>query len=593
MACIFARLFLLSVMLWCAAPGWTAQPNAPDGTIVLGDHNPSFQINTNTLTWLTAADQADIQSVAAAPERFQTTPALTRHSLNETSRLWVRLRLQRDNANKDDWTLNIPLPTVDSVTLYQRDGQGNWASQNSGDHLPQKQWSKRGLYPEFSLFLPAGTTQDVYLKVHNFKHLSLPIRISTMQYRDTQRSLESTMLGLVMGALTTLMFLSLLRYFEHHDHSDGFAALYGLMVTLGVAQLNGVLNAHAWSDLPAVGDFANSVFPVVVVGCALLFVRHLYQLSTRYYRYHRLLATTGWATMASALCYGFLDRGVADVVCSLFLFFATFIGMVATLLSWRGGSPIGPWLVAAYAPQFLGVIRLIAESAGLIPTFWEARYLTSLSVAVSVPILVYALGRVTQDRKKLEERANQLPTQDALTGLLNREQFQAQLSSAFERVIGSQEPVALVLVKLANYDAIVKSFGEAIGEQCLLRGVVKLQRILRDVDPAGRTSTASFALLLEGVASRERLTERMVKLVGSGLIPVPGLVPEVTLDFQAACVLLQENPLPPDTALAELEALLATFTRRTRRPIRFLEPPRTAPMGLYSSELPSSGGAQL
>jgi diguanylate cyclase (GGDEF)-like protein len=212
------------------------------------------------------------------------------------------------------------------------------------------------------------------------------------------------------------------------------------------------------------------------------------------------------------------------------------------------------------------------------------RYMTSLSVAIAVPILVYSLGRVTHDRKQLRLRADQLATQDALTGLLSRPQFQIQLNAAYHRVMNQREPVALVLVTIRNHQHILDALGAAVGEQCVLRGVVKLQRILRDIDPAGRTGVAQFGLLLEGVSSRQKVSERMVKLIGSGLIPLAGLKPEVTLHFQAACVLLHENPLAPDVVLQALEGLLEKMGTRTRRPIRFLEPQDTQAAELDSDQ---------
>jgi hypothetical protein len=102
------------------------------------------------------------------------------------------------------------------------------------------------------------------------------------------------------------------------------------------------------------------------------------------------------------------------------------------------------------------------------------------------------------------------------------------------------------------------------------------------VDPAGRVDTAQFALLMEGVATRQALTERMVKLIASGLIPLQGLVPEVTLRFQAACVLLHENPVPAERVLRDLQGLLEEMSSHTRRPVRFLEAVPTVASALQS-----------
>jgi len=125
------------------------------------------------------------------------------------------------------------------------------------------------------------------------------------------------------------------------------------------------------------------------------------------------------------------------------------------------------------------------------------------------------------------------------------------------------------MVEIVNYSYLKESYGDAIAEQCLLRAAVKLHRVLRDVDPAGRVDTAHFGLVLDGVASRQALTERMVRLVASGLIPLPGVRPEVTLQFHISCALLTEIVPDKRTILHELADLLHRMSPRTRRPIRF------------------------
>jgi GGDEF domain-containing protein len=342
-----------------------------------------------------------------------------------------------------------------------------------------------------------------------------------------------------------------------------------------------------WPNMPEFGNYAYSALPVVAVGGALLFVRELYSLSTQYHRFDRFLDTVGWGTIASVLTFAFFDRPVADKVCALILVFATTMGLGATLLSWRGKSPIWGWLLLAYLPQYLALLRLMAEAIGLAPTMWEMRYLMSFSVAMAVPVLIYALSQATHDRKELAIRARHLPTQDALTGLLTPEAFHGQLADAHRRAIEGREPIALVLVHIINHEHIRRALGDPVAEQSLLRAVVKLHRILRDVDPAGRVGTSHFGLLLDGVANRQVLTERMVQLIASGLVPLPGLTPPVTLQFHVACVLLHENPIEPTTAIENLTTLLAGMSPQTRRPIRFLEPEPTQAAALHSEVQPA------
>jgi two-component system, sensor histidine kinase LadS len=111
-----------------------------------------------------------------------------------------------------------------------------------------------------------------------------------------------------------------------------------------------------------------------------------------------------------------------------------------------------------------------------------------------------------------------------------------------------------------------------MAEQCLLRAVIKLHRVVRDSDPAGRIGPGRFGLVLEGVRNRNELQERMVRLVTAGLTPARGAALDIPLQFHVACVLLSERVMTAPLILRDLDRLLGGMSPRTRRPIRFLEP---------------------
>lgn len=580
MPSLLARLLLV---LWCLCAGfaWAVAPSQ-DSPIVLDDQTPSLQIYSPIQTWIDEGSHATIGIVAGGTIDFQTVPALDLQPLNKFDTLWIKLQVVRANNSQTSWTLNLPTPFLDYAALYQVDDTGRWTVQRAGDTMAHTEWYQQGLYPDFDLRLSGGTPQDIYLQVRNFKHVGIPMRLVTSQQRETQRHLELLGLGLMLGALLSMAALSVLRYLEHSNAIDGWASLFGLLIAATLAQITGVLNAFLWGSLPELGNLASGMMPVVAVGCALLFIRNVFTLFVHYRRFDRFMATVGWGTLVSLLVYAVTDRFVADRVCGLIMLFATLLGLFATFLSWRDGSQVARWLMMVLVPQFLGLIYMVGEAVGMVPAMWEMRYLTSLGVAITVPVLLYALSQVTHDRKELVVRANHLPTQDALTGLLTAEVFQTHLQTAVQRAIDHREPLALVVVQVVNHNQIREAFSDTTGEQCLLRAVVKIQRILRDVDPAGRVDTAQFALLMEGVATRQALTERMVKLIASGLIPLQGLVPEVTLRFQAACVLLHENPVPAERVLRDLQGLLEEMSSHTRRPVRFLEAVPTVASALQS-----------
>ncbi len=569
MPSLLGRL-LLTIFCLCSSLSWASDPFAED-VIVLNDNVPEVQVRNDVKSWIDEGSHASIALVAGGTVNFKSDRTADHYQLNKFDTLWIKLSVKRPPGNTAQWTLNVPLPFVDFVTLYQADGTGQWSVQRAGDSVNQSEWPRQGLYPDFELTLADSTSKDLYLQIRNFKQTGIPIRLATVPLREKQRQLELLGLGLMLGALLSLAILSMLRYVEHRKAIDGLAALFGLLIATTIGQINGVMNAFVWAPLPDIGNYASGVVPVMTVGCALLFVRNIFSLHVHYRWFDRFLSSVGWGTIASVLAYAVVDRFIAEWICSIFMIFALLVGIVATFQSRRDGSVVGRWLMFALLPVFSTILYMVGEAAGIVPTLWQMRYLTSLAVAIAIPVLLYALSQLTHDRKELVVRANHLPTQDALTGLLTPEVFQTHLETAVQRAIDHREPLALVMVRVTNHEHIRQAYSDTTAEQCLLRAVVKIQRILRDVDPAGRVGTAEFALLMEGVSTRQALTERMVKLIGSGLIPLPGLVPEVTLHFHAACVVLHENPVPPERVLDDLRDLMAGMSPHTRRPIRFLE----------------------
>ena len=545
---------------------------------VLADYAPGFEVVTPVSVWLEPERLASINEVATSPDKFSTAAPDLQHDLNDDNTLWIKLRLRLPVGATQAWTLNIPMPFTNMVTLYQSDGAGHWNTQSAGDSLPQAMWSKHSLYPEFDLKTAPGTDQDIYLQVRNFKKLNIPLRFSPTLQRDGQRLGEFAALGVILGSLLSICLLSLIRYVEHRNRADLLASAYGLSITITIASLNGVTGALLWADSMFWSTYSQTALPPITMGLALLFLRDLHAVSTRHRRYDQVLISAGWISIASTLSLLILDQATAHLVITTVTFFAAVIGLIGSQLSWRFRSTIGRLLFVSYVLQFLAVTRLIAESWGLVPIWWEFRYVTSLAIALSVPLLLYALSRATHDRKELAVRAHHLPNQDALTGLLTRQAFMVQYDAAYARVVDDGEPVAVVLISVINHNHIREAYGDTTAEQCLLRSVIKLQRVLRDVDPASRIDTHRFALLLEGVTDKDALNQRMVQLIASGLIPIPGLLPEVTLQFQVACVLLHHYPIAPDRVIDELGALLQEMSPRTRRPIRFLEAPPTHPV---------------
>jgi diguanylate cyclase (GGDEF)-like protein len=264
---------------------------------------------------------------------------------------------------------------------------------------------------------------------------------------------------------------------------------------------------------------------------------------------------------------------------------STLISMWIALDAWRRSDPVGAWVLASYVPLTIAVLLAVARMAGWLPVTFATQYSVVVAMAIEVPLLLVALSIRSRDRHGAQIRELALSTQDALTGLLAAHLFNDRLRQVVTRHRHHPENAAVAFIDLVNYPAIKAQFGTAAAEQSLLRSVIKLRRLLRDVDTVSRVGEARFGLILEGAASRTVVTDRAARLIAAGLMPLKGLKPEVTLQFHIAAVMLQERTGEAHALVDALDGLLASMSPRTRRPIRFLEVESTQPASMDDSAL--------
>jgi two-component system, sensor histidine kinase LadS len=526
---------------------------------------------------LTQIEKMGLQQFTAVP-----TEQLLPLSAGKTA--WLRLRMVRAPGSGAVWTLHIPLPYLDYAAVYLRDARGKWVAQVAGDTLAVDRWTRPALYPDFELQVNEQEVTEVLLQIQNFKPVLLPLRFAQEGARARQREIESLGLGALLGMMGMLVGVCAIHFSQSRSRDDGLYTAYTLLLMLVVSGSTGLTSLWLWPTSPVWANFAHMALPVMCLGATTLFVRHVTSLDVAYPRLAQTLYAVGLVSLPLALLTAVIDRSLVDRANSVFLATASTLIVLATALTWRRGYAVSRWLFLAYLPQGLAVLALVAQMWGWLPSWWQARYALVLAVAMTVPLLQQAFYARARERRDVQDRADALPTQDALTGMLTPALFQHQVDLAITRAKHDGEPSAIVLVDVINAKYLREHYGDAAAEQCLLRAAVKLHRVLRDVDPAGRLDSARFGLVLDGVKDREALAERMVRLIASGLIPLPGLQPEVMLQFHVACVLLQEIIPNQKTVLEELGNVMQGISPRSRRPIRFLEAPDTIPVEFDSAQ---------
>lgn len=583
-----AILGLLLGLLGALAPA-QAQPQRP-GPVLLAETGGSLRVDGASAVWLDERGIATIDEVAQSPGRFVPAQADAVYHFPPGSALWMRVRLQRGNDDRQRWIMAFPNPVLDYVSVWQQEPNGSWRGQSAGDTVATERWPEAGRYPYFRLDLPRGQARDIFIQVRSVTPTSVPVRLSTDAAHDQQLQLEYLGLGMACGALLLLITACLAQSWVYRDNVYGWYAAYAGITTLGVLAYTGVAAHLLWTSSGFWADASQGSLASLAAGAAMMFVRSLTGISARHRVLDLLARVGGPAGLALALAYPLLPRLPGLAVMAAYVAFAAATNIVVAWLSWRRGDKVGLWVLAAYFPLTLAVVMALVRLFGWLPVSFGTQYAIVVAMALEVPLLLVALAIRSRERHGAQIREEALSSQDALTGLLASHLFHDRLRQVVSRFKRDKEDSAIVFIDLVNYARIKAFYGSAVAEQSLLRSVIKLRRLVRDIDTVSRIGEARFGLILEGVSSRAAVTDRAARLIAAGLMPLKGLKPDVTLQFHVAAVLLNERMLEADELTEALAGLLASMSSRTRRPIRYLEPEITQPSPLDDSSTESGFG---
>lgn len=484
--------------------------------------------------------------------------------------LWMRLRI---SGAASQWLdLDIPVPLLDEAQLFQRQADGSWTSEAAGDRRAVSSWSRPGRYPSFWVAPEAAPVRTVYLRVQHSDPIGFETRITTSSDAAQRRLREYLAIGVVLGCLALFTCSCITHAWTSRQVDHVLYAGYALLMTLTIAAVTGVAGHLLWDSSPQWNDAAQGALPILLAGIHVLFLQHLCATYTRDPRLARAAQLLAAGILLAGAVYPLLSRATGSVVVTCALVSAALVGLaLAARTRLLHGDAVGTAVLVAYVPLAAVVAVAMLRLNGLLAASWLSLDASALAAACAVPLLLVALNIRSRDWHRVERRTNAFTQQDALTGLLSESQFLLQLDRAVAGALMRGERAAVVLVEVANLQAIGRRYGASTAEQALLRAVVKLHRVVRESDPAGRVGTARFAVILEGLAAQHELQERMVRLVTSGLIPSRTTAAIVPLQFHVACMMLGPTVFASSIAMRKLSQVLEAMSARIRRPVRFVD----------------------
>jgi diguanylate cyclase (GGDEF)-like protein/PAS domain S-box-containing protein len=137
--------------------------------------------------------------------------------------------------------------------------------------------------------------------------------------------------------------------------------------------------------------------------------------------------------------------------------------------------------------------------------------------------VLHAVARDVTAQRREAERLVRLAESDPLTGAANRSRLEQAVVEAMARAEQSGEPFAVLFADLNHFKALNDRLGHAAGDQALQEVARRMRDHVRASDVVARVGGDEFAVVLEGVKTRETAEDVAAKLVRAIVQPMHGL----------------------------------------------------------------------
>jgi diguanylate cyclase (GGDEF)-like protein len=568
-----------AILLWYASTtgAVNAAPDAPAAParppVLQPGPEPTVNLNRNSAYWADLRGQHTVDQVEAEADTLPW--HLRRRDAQgpaHVGALWIYFDAWTPPGQR--WYLEVAASFHDKVELFYRDEAGAWIAQHAGTSTAVADWPVPGRLPTFRLADDGRRPVRYWLRVEDDRaDFVAPLTLMREDALRTEREVEQFAFGAYFGLAALVALAALTNGLAFRDKAFLAFALY--IVLLGAGQLGraGVGAQHLWPNWQILNDTLLSLWPGAATAAALWFVKVV----TNPARLSRALDLGVWALIAALLGATAVHVTISNWNSMTLVLSLTGVALVALvgMLLWgwlegRRGRDRHIGLVAlGFAPVLVLALAPLARGFGLLPTNVITRFGLFFGVALSLPIVYYALNLRLMARRETELRTKALSRTDALTGLPHRGTFIERLDSSLAHARGQKQHCALLGVRISNLDAIAEEFGKEAAQKSLVVAASHLRRTIVGFDMAARVGERDFAVLLEAPILPPAVTSRAQQLVASGLRQIEALPAALTLKFHVTAVLL---PVPEFDGEGSLRCVLEELDQMNQEERKLIRP---------------------
>ena len=383
------------------------QPRA----LVLSEDIPKISVGIFASYFEDKTGKLTIDSVS----RPSFTPNFVRSKQNvmnfgfSSSAYWVRLDIQNQSPQIDDWLLEIGFPVLDKIDFYYLNDWQTWSATQMGDTYPF--YAREIIHRNFIVPLRFKDTyvHTYYLRFKTRTAMQLPMMV--YQTHDFyEREIQSEMAhGIFYGFMAVMVLYNLFIFFSLRDVNYFYYVLSIFASTFYFAAKAGHAYQYLWYNHVWLGDHFILITIGAWISTAAIFAKHFLNVKEYFPWLARLLNLVVLCGAAVVVMTFVTDYTTTSRFGTTLLGINTLIILTTGITCWAKGNQSARYFVVAWLIYLLGTLLLVLKTFNVMQANFLTNYASEIGSAIEVILLSLALSDkyslLRQEKEKAQAEA--------------------------------------------------------------------------------------------------------------------------------------------------------------------------------------------
>ncbi len=414
-------ILILTLAIWIPISAQSGDPPAPN-PVILTDEQGEYPLGLHLEILEDPSGKLTIDQVSAPEFDSQFVPSqavVPNYGFTDSS-YWVRLRLDNEAHQIDEWLLEVGFANMQYIDLYTPLPAGDgFEVKQTGSLRPVS--TRDVFHPRivFDLIVPTQSQQTAYLRFQNGASMTLPLTLWSRAAFLNRSLVEQTLMGIFYGVLIGLLFYNLFLLYSLREANYFYFVILLASLIIEEAVYDGYWRIFIIPNLDFLNKYHQPLFFSLLIAALVLFSDAFLELKRRLPKLHRvnLVILAVWGALTLLIPFvSYHDLAVLMAPWCLVSLVAT---MAAGIATWRQGYQPARFFMIAWFGLIVCFILLILVRLGIAPStlFSENLYRLgfvwmavcwSIALADRINVLKAETESANRDLRKSEHRLSQV-----------------------------------------------------------------------------------------------------------------------------------------------------------------------------------------